>query len=188
MGRSSRGGFVTSIAVDPLNPLRVYAATAHGLFVSGDEGENWKPLAHGLLGHFVGALAIEPGHSRALYVGTNEGGLLRAAAGGKRWTRLDSGLGSTFVSAIAFDPAAPGTLYLGTNRGVFRSRDQGDMDPGTTRPAGHRCLQGPARRRRAASWTAPSRRWRGERHRECHGEDGLASGRCIRRGSLLVPV
>ena len=92
---------MTSIAVDPLDPLRVYAATAHGLFVSGDEGETWKPLAHGLLGHFVGALAIEPGHSGALYVGTNEGGLLRAGAGGTG----ETGARAAVVNTRAARPA-----------------------------------------------------------------------------------
>jgi photosystem II stability/assembly factor-like uncharacterized protein len=118
------GGFVTSIAIDPTEPNRVYAATARGLFASADGGETWRPLSHGLAGHFVGTLAVEPGRSGALYVGTNEGGILRGGLGGKRWTRLDSELGSTFISAIAFDPA-PGTLYLGTNRGVYRSTDGG---------------------------------------------------------------
>jgi len=118
------GGFVTSIAVDPTEPDRIFAATARGLFASADGGETWRPLSHGLAGHFVGALAIEPGRSGGLFVGTNEGGVLRGGVGEKRWTRLDPGLGLTFISAIAFDPA-PGILYLGTNRGVFRSSDGG---------------------------------------------------------------
>jgi photosystem II stability/assembly factor-like uncharacterized protein len=118
------GGFVTSIAVDPAVPNRIYAATARGLFASADDGETWRPLAHGLAGHFVGALAIEPGRSGALYVGTNEGGVLRGGVGAKRWTRLGPELGSTFISAIAFDNAR-GALYLGTNEGVFRSTDEG---------------------------------------------------------------
>src|SRR5258706_1631372 len=116
------GGFVTSIAVDPTVPNRVYAATARGLFASADDGETWRPLSHGLAGHFVGALAVEPGRSWALYVRTNEGGVLRGGVGAKRWTRLGPELGPIFVSAIAFDPAR-GTLFLGTNDGVFRSTD-----------------------------------------------------------------
>jgi photosystem II stability/assembly factor-like uncharacterized protein len=118
------GGYVTSIAVDPTEPLRVYAATARGLFASSDGAETWRPVAH-VAGHFVGALAIEPGRSGVLYLGTNEGEVLRGAAGVKRWTRLDPGLGTTFVSAIAFDPVAAATIYLGTSRGVFRSSDGG---------------------------------------------------------------
>src|SRR6266705_6172324 len=79
------GGFVTAVAIDPATPSRVYAATARGLFASMNDGENWKPLSHGLAGHFVGALAIDPGPPAALYLGTNAGGLLRSTAGDEKW-------------------------------------------------------------------------------------------------------
>src|SRR5437868_4726393 len=85
------GGYVTAIAIDPASPSRVYVATARGFFGSSDDGATWFPIPPGVEGHFVGSLAIEPGPSPAVWVGTNGGALLRSSApGSSSWTRLDA--------------------------------------------------------------------------------------------------
>src|SRR5580765_8310131 len=106
------GGLVTAVAIDPLTPARVYAASARALFASEDAGATWTPLAHGAAHHAVTALAIEPGAPSVLYVGTNGGGLLRGGAGNSKFVRIGDGQEPDFVSSITFDPSSRGRVYV----------------------------------------------------------------------------
>ncbi|HEY6147753.1 MAG TPA: hypothetical protein VIZ69_08635, partial [Thermoanaerobaculia bacterium] len=92
------GGYVTTIAIDPTSPSRVYVATARGFFGSADDGQTWTPISPGVDGHFVGSLAIDPGPPAVLWAGTNGGALLRSSSpGSASWTRLDSERSRFFV-------------------------------------------------------------------------------------------
>ena len=73
---------LTAVAVDPLDPAIVHAASRRmllktGVFVSRDGAETWRPLNDGLLAAPVHALAIDPRDGRTLLAGTEGGGVPR---------------------------------------------------------------------------------------------------------------
>jgi hypothetical protein len=67
------GGSVSSIAIDPKNPLTIYAG-ARGVFKSVDAGMTWR--AAGLGKSFVTILQIDPSNPQTLYAGFFDGGLV----------------------------------------------------------------------------------------------------------------
>jgi photosystem II stability/assembly factor-like uncharacterized protein len=70
-------GWVYSLAVDPVDPRTIYAASSgNGVFKSTDGGTVWRSLGPGLEGLIVTALLIDPRDPKTLYVGTLEGGVL----------------------------------------------------------------------------------------------------------------
>jgi hypothetical protein len=66
-------GRVTSIAIDPTNPSKVYLGTAQGgVWRSLDAGQNWTAIFDSAESLAVGALAVAPSNPTILYVGTGE--------------------------------------------------------------------------------------------------------------------
>lgn len=74
---------VDAVAFDPREPKDIYAATAEGLFLSVDGGEQWTRLNAPVARIF--ALAISP--SGALYAGTASGDLYRSVDRAETWKR-----------------------------------------------------------------------------------------------------
>jgi photosystem II stability/assembly factor-like uncharacterized protein len=81
------GGIVRALAVDPVTPSTVYAATdGGGVFKSADGGGSWTAINAGLSsGSTVMALAVDPVTPSTVYAGTNGGGVLRSDDGGASW-------------------------------------------------------------------------------------------------------
>jgi photosystem II stability/assembly factor-like uncharacterized protein len=134
------GPFIRTIAVDPLDPNRIYAGGA-GVFVSSDAGEHWSAANARPSCFSVLALAIRPsdgvvfaGAGSVFGFGLNRtscGGVYRSTDGGKNWSAI--GLAGEYVTSVAIDAADPRTVYAGTNLvslsdvgGVFRSDDGGE--------------------------------------------------------------
>lgn len=114
--RSTLGGRITGVVVDPNDPMMIYAATAGGgVWRTKDGGKTWVPLfdanvfaADGttLIAPpiFVGAIAMHPTDNRILYIGTGEGnnggdnfagsGIFRSTDSGKTWRRLENSSGT----------------------------------------------------------------------------------------------
>ena len=133
---------VSTIAVDPEDPLSVYAGTFEGLFKTTDGGGSWFPINDGITGSvflpvlrgylgfhsfpFITAFTFDPQTSTTVYVGVGNQ-VFRSLDGGLHWTPLGSGLPEfTFVTALAIDPQTPTTLYAGlSGNGVFKSVDNG---------------------------------------------------------------
>lgn len=66
-------GRVTSIAVDPTNPSKVYLGTAQGgVWRSLNGGTTWEAIFDNAQSLAVGALAVAPSNPSILYVGTGE--------------------------------------------------------------------------------------------------------------------
>jgi photosystem II stability/assembly factor-like uncharacterized protein len=66
-----------ALAVDPDDPATLYLATQHQIFVSHDSAESWQPIAtDGIAAVFpFSALAVTRNPGKAIFAGTNGGGL-----------------------------------------------------------------------------------------------------------------
>jgi photosystem II stability/assembly factor-like uncharacterized protein len=135
------GPFITTIAVDPLDPNRVYAGGNAGVFVSSDAGEHWSAVNSEPTCFSVLALAIRPSDG-AVFAGAGSvsgfglnrfscGGVYRSTDAGKSWSAI--ALAGAYVTSVAIDAADPRTVYAGASLvslsglgGVFRSDDGGE--------------------------------------------------------------
>ena len=122
---------IHEVVVDPNQPNRVYAGVSTlGLFRSEDRGATWvMPVANspgtGPGGKsYIASVAIKPGDSNRLLVGTGEGVYASGDRGASwTWTGISPFDTNTFV---AFDPAAPSNVIAATAAGkVSRSTDSG---------------------------------------------------------------
>ena len=135
---------VMSLAVDPNNTAIVWAGTAvEGLVRSPDGGETWQHKGF-LDMPDVDAVAVKPGDSNTILVGTGDyrgsggrtGGIWKSTDGGQTWKRKH--LGASTITDFVFDPRNPDWVYAGTGYlpnygstgtegvGVLRSVDGGE--------------------------------------------------------------
>lgn len=112
-----------TIALDPVDPLRVYRASGLGLFVSRDGGVTFSPSNAGLPAQAMHAIAA--GDDGSLLASPLFGGVLASADGGQTWTAgVDAGVEGESFEALAFD--ADGRAYAGSYQGrLFRSATGG---------------------------------------------------------------
>jgi len=82
----SLGQRVSTVAYDPHEPKRVYAATTDALFISADGGEQWSRAASP--GRSVTALVVSP--AGVVYAGVGEGELFESADHGSTWRHVDA--------------------------------------------------------------------------------------------------
>jgi photosystem II stability/assembly factor-like uncharacterized protein len=131
-GTGLAGSAISSLAFDPVDPNRIYAASVAGVFVSTDAGDHWSAANAGLQCGPVLALAIRPPDG-VLFAGTACGGVFRSDDGGQSWR--STGLPSHYIKSLVIDPANPQTIYAGAGSfvgfsspggGVFRSEDGGE--------------------------------------------------------------
>jgi photosystem II stability/assembly factor-like uncharacterized protein len=115
------GGSISSLAVDPGNPARVYAVAAGTLYRSTDGGATWTLQA----GANLQVVALDPAHPSTLYAGGQN--LLRSTDGGAIWTdaspRLVPGTIYHTISALAVAPG--GVVFAGDADRLLRSADGG---------------------------------------------------------------
>ena len=142
---SLEGSGACCIAVDPLDPRRVYVGTFDdGLFASCDGGETWDRSNAGLEDLRVLALTVSRSHRTggvsAVYAGTEPSNLYRSEDGARSWQRLPAlrelpsepnwsfpGRPWTHhVRTIALHPTDPDVVLVGIELGgVMRSTDAG---------------------------------------------------------------
>jgi photosystem II stability/assembly factor-like uncharacterized protein len=123
---------VSTIAVDPLAPSRIYAAGIASppcaplclapsfptALRSLDAGASWATIG-GLAGNFVRSFAATPNLPPTVFAGTAGAGVFRSLDGGATWAAVNDGLGSASVASLAIDPAPPSLVFAGTGQGVF---------------------------------------------------------------------
>jgi photosystem II stability/assembly factor-like uncharacterized protein len=124
------GGTIDALAVDPLDPLTVYAGapdSGGGVFKTSDGGQTWEPMRNGMpLGSSVLSLAIDPSRHATLYAGTFGGGIYKSTDGGVSWTPRNQGVNvDNQIFALAVTPGSPDTVLAGSERGVYRSVNGG---------------------------------------------------------------
>ncbi len=142
-GLTSTG--VEALAIDPINPNTLYAATRgfysepkgfRGLFKSIDGGASWSAINNGI-DHLIGtdpgrswpptiaraSLVIDPDNPSTLYVSLPGSGVFKSGDGGANWAPFNDGLTNLDVRVLAMAPGKPNTLYAATSGGVFKVID-----------------------------------------------------------------
>ena len=80
--------FITSLGVDPRDPLRVAVTTAHGLYLSEDGGASWQaiPIADPVRPNaYFTSVAPSPHHPDGLLLGTSFNGVYETTDRGASW-------------------------------------------------------------------------------------------------------
>lgn len=96
-------GCMESIHISPKQTNRIYALTGYnGLFMSIDNGENWKRL-YGFPAESAGPFVISPSNPDIIYASSGMA-IFRSVNAGSSWDRICNYLPS---SALAIDPADP---------------------------------------------------------------------------------
>ncbi|HEX7253968.1 MAG TPA: sialidase family protein [Thermoanaerobaculia bacterium] len=116
------GGFIDSLAIDPMNPETVYAGTGRAVLKSTDGGLTWTSSFAIFSGDnsFIGSLAIDPSSSASIYAATT-GGLFKSVDAGGTWKDIFDAR----VYSLAVDPFSPSTIFAGTAGGLAKSTDGG---------------------------------------------------------------
>ena len=118
---------IFALAVDPVRPARVVLASDQSLWLSEDEGGDWRrasvPAAAADAAAF--ALAVDPTRPDRLWAGT-EAGLLRSEDGGSNWALIGD-LPPTTALAVRVPGLSAGgpRLYAGASDGLRVSDDGG---------------------------------------------------------------
>jgi photosystem II stability/assembly factor-like uncharacterized protein len=152
IGPHNKGGRTNALAFNPQNPNTIYAGSASGgLWRSytgglGVDGWHYVPTGFPVLG--VSSIAIEPGDSNTIYIGTGEVynydaagtgaayrntrgtygmGILKTTDGGQTWQKsLDwSYQEQRGIWAVKINPLYPNTVWAATTEGTYRSYDAG---------------------------------------------------------------
>jgi uncharacterized repeat protein (TIGR01451 family) len=132
---------INQLAIDPLNPQVIYAATRDGLYKTTNGGSSWTLVLDAGTGEGgsddagIFAVAIDPTDSDNLYVVFGGEGVLRSRDGGSTWDSSFILSAEVFqgsevfqisdIAALAVNPAASSTVYLGALFGVYKSTDSG---------------------------------------------------------------
>lgn len=136
------GAQVRDVAVDPKNPLRVFAAARSGIFMTENGGEDWLGMGFGQAAVLEwNAVAIDPRESRTVLAANNwTCGVHRSTNGGQSWSQVLGPPGPNMGwSVIVFAPSDPMVVYAGSGSffsagsfdlkraacGVYVSRDGG---------------------------------------------------------------
>jgi hypothetical protein len=122
-------GGARDLALTPGDGPALYAATANGIYSSGDGAATWQPTAGQPGNRDVRRLWIDPADRQRIYAGLGgAGGLAYTWNGGQDWvapaTRQPPGV---LITALLIDPAAPSRPYAGVRYG---RRDGPLTDPG----------------------------------------------------------
>ncbi|MFT4040515.1 MAG: hypothetical protein QM692_20210 [Thermomicrobiales bacterium] len=144
---------ITSLAVDPLRPERIYCGTfGQGLWRSNNAGDSWSPtpgVMRSALVHSVAVSSVETAHGYGVvYAGTEPAALYRSEDGGATWRELTALQAlpssanwsfpprphSNLARWIALHPTRPGRLALAIEAGALVRSDDGGETWQDTRP------------------------------------------------------
>lgn len=151
-GAAPWAGRVTAIAHDPSNAAVAYLGAADGgVWKTTDSGSHWTPVFDSQPSLAIGSIAVDPGNSSTVYVGTGElndpsgysdsdqyfgAGIFKSTNGGATWSKV---AGATFnncyVSNVLVQPGSSATVFAGVGNqgryvtgcanGIYRSLNGG---------------------------------------------------------------
>jgi len=113
---------LTALAVDPMNPDKVYVGFIRGgIAVSHDGGATWQPASSGMPPEAsVKAIVVDPTNPTVVYAGAMDSGIYLSLDGGQTWQELNDGLLTRAVRDLALS-ADGSVLYMASEGGgVFR--------------------------------------------------------------------
>ena len=84
MGSLPTNPMIRSVAVDPINPKRVYVAGPAGLFRSDDGGLTWTVASNGLSGEPL-AVTLDPGTPQTVFALLADGTVWQSRDGAMTW-------------------------------------------------------------------------------------------------------
>jgi hypothetical protein len=118
------GGYVSDVAADPTNPLRVFATRGafnlSRLYRSTTGGTTWAAVGAGLPNVPANAVSIDPLEPNRVFVGTDVG-VFESVDGGDNFMPFSAGLPLGLVVTDLEVDDAPHVLVAGTyGRGAFR--------------------------------------------------------------------
>jgi photosystem II stability/assembly factor-like uncharacterized protein len=132
---------VGPVVIDPRDSSTLYTTFASGsevtpvgtgrVYRSRNAGASWSPLS-GLADIGYNSIAIDPGDSSTLYVGSQRDGAFKSIDGGTTWNPAGAGLEGTSVREILVSPRDRQKVFASTSLGLVRSDDAG----GLWRPVG----------------------------------------------------
>ncbi|MBD3220297.1 glycosyl hydrolase [bacterium] len=126
-------GTITTIAIAPSSPARVFAGTDDGnLWAYRPFSGQWVSISDGLPRRWVTDIAVHPTDPATLYV-TFSGlrwnepisHVYRSEDGGETWQDVSGDLPEAPVHSILVDPVDPGRLVIASDVGVYISGDAG---------------------------------------------------------------
>lgn len=140
-------GTVRSLAVDPVDPSRVFAGADAGLCISVDGGARFSRVESPMNGQTVWSIAYSPRDPRLMYAGTgapSRARMYRSRDGGATWTTLPvelpefcGGVNRPRILAVCCHPDRTDEVWFGVEEGgAWRSRDAGDQWERIDRPGG----------------------------------------------------
>jgi len=126
---SDRANWNAPLLIDPNDSNVVYHAS-NRLFRTDSGVANFVPISDDLTKGDGGgnrvygsitAIAVAPGNSQVIYVGTDDGNFQVTENGGQTWQNRNDGLPDRWITGIAIHPQDPKTVYVGLSG--FRDLD-----------------------------------------------------------------
>ncbi len=115
---------VSSVALDPITPSRIYACTFFGgIYKTTDGGAVWNSANAGLMPAGCGVVVVHPLVPTTVYA-TGGDGLVRSDNAAASWSAAIGGLSFRYIFGLVADPVIPSTVYALTGV-LMRSRDMG---------------------------------------------------------------
>lgn len=115
---------VRNIAIDPLDPQRLYIACFNGVMTSADSGRTWSKLTEvGLTVSDMRQVAVTPHNSsRPIYAATRRG-VFRFTPEEARWEEIYRGLTNRDFRFLVFDPGDIRSLWGAAKDAVYKTRE-----------------------------------------------------------------
>jgi len=113
-------GYLTALALDPVSPFRIYAASTDGLYRSEDSGVTWTRC----LETSTAAVAVDPAAPSHVYAG-GWAGVSKSTDFGRSWTDTNRGLTVKAVNALEFVSSTGSLLASTQGGGIYQIRPGG---------------------------------------------------------------
>ncbi|OWY19596.1 T9SS C-terminal target domain-containing protein [Sphingobacteriales bacterium UPWRP_1] len=126
---------VQDLAINPLNPNTVFAATTEGIFRSQDAGNTWQQVSSVIMATGIDICPADTALLLATHGGIDNSavsGIYRSADGGNSFTKITAGLPESFggKAVLNFSPVNAGIVYASVAEpfnsiGLYRSVNAG---------------------------------------------------------------